>query len=75
MDSLWVGAFTGNRTFDLIDCNDPAYLHTDGNYNAMSSTYTNSLTYTKDSMASCMRSLKLSKVILDTVSNLALSVW
>ena len=55
----WLFQAIEHHTFDLIDCNDPAKLDTDGNYNAMSSTYTNSLTYSKNSMVSCMRSQKI----------------
>ena len=54
----WLFQAIEHHTFDLIDCNYPAYLNTDGNYNVMSSTYTNSLTYSKNSMVSCQRSQK-----------------
>ena len=55
----WLFQAIEHHTFDLIDCNDPAYLDSNRNYNVMSSTYSNSLTYSKNSMVSCMRSQKV----------------
>ena len=71
----WLFQAIEHHTFVLIDCYDPAYLDTDGHYNAISSTYTNRLKYSNNGMVSCMGSPELSEVISASMSNLALSVW